>query len=282
MNSVGGIQSFSLQLPADTRSNYAFQGWLIDGTMYLGNAFYDLVSSTSAVAQWKIVCPYSVGQTWSYDYTGGIQSFTTPCAGTYKLEVWGAAGGYDSHAGGLGGYSVGNKDLTLNQVLYIGIGGLGASGATGNGAGYNGGGNAGGSGSSGAGGGATHIATTNRGVLSAYSSYRSEVLIVAGGGGGGGNSISPIEGGTGGGVNGGSTGTSGGTQSSGYSFGQGQNHGSDGGGGGGGWYGGYAANGDGGGAGGSGYIGGVTSGSSSNGVRGGSGYATITLSTIAS
>ena len=37
----------------------------------------------------------------------------------------------------------------------------------------------------GSGGGATHIATTNRGVLSNYQSYKSDILIVAGGGGGG-------------------------------------------------------------------------------------------------
>ena len=39
---------------------------------------------------------------------------------------------------------------------------------------------------SGGGGGATHMAKTNRGVLSSYYNYKSEVYLVAGGGGGAG------------------------------------------------------------------------------------------------
>ena len=31
--------------------------------------------------------------TKNFDYTGGIQTFTAPDTGTYKLEVWGAQGG---------------------------------------------------------------------------------------------------------------------------------------------------------------------------------------------
>ena len=50
-----------------------------------------------------------------FGYTGGMQSWTVPsgCAGTYKLEVWGAQGG---NSGGYGGYSVGNTTLTDGQV----------------------------------------------------------------------------------------------------------------------------------------------------------------------
>ncbi|MBE6147626.1 MAG: hypothetical protein E7168_04765, partial [Firmicutes bacterium] len=244
------------------------------------------------------LCAYSTGQVWNYDYTGGIQSFSVPCSGTYKLEVWGAAGGSDGSAtGGKGGYSYGSVALTQSTNLYIGVGGAGAnaSAATGgyNGGGYGAGGHVAGDGNGGGGGGATHIAkTNNRGVLSSYSSYRSEVLIVAGGGGG---AISTSfywddeeewyesSGGSGGGTNGGattcygwenSTGASA-TQSSGYAFGQGDLRG------GGGYYGGYC----GGstqwaGGGGSGYIGGVSSGSMSNGQRSGNGYARITLQSI--
>lgn len=244
-----------------------------------------------------------------FGYTGDVQTFTASVDGWYKLEVYGAQGG----SGGNGGYSSGYVHLTARQNLYVVVGGQGASyGYQGNGSGvipyggYNGGGTGGratghaeygGPRGGGGGGGATHIATTKRGVLSNYSSYKSEVLIVAGGGGGGANGSA----GTGGGTSGGnSTGATGGSQSSGGtgyasgSFGQGaggRNFNWVGaGGGGGGWYGGGSSgsaagsNSDCGysGAGGSGYIGGVTSfnGSSPttrNGDRTGNGKATITL-----
>jgi len=72
-------------------------------------------------------------------------------AGTYKLEVWGAAGGgsdKNTISGGKGGYSYGNIKLDKRITLYIAIGGAGLSynwNSGGNG-GTNGGGN-GGSGS---------------------------------------------------------------------------------------------------------------------------------------
>ena len=194
-----------------------------------------------------------INQSQRFNYTGGIQSLTL-YPGTYKLECYGAGGGNDSQRGGYGGYSYGHIDITQQQTLYICVGGAGASAASGRGGGYNGGGNAGGSGSSGAGGGATHIALTNRGILSNYNSYRSEIILVAGAGGGGGFSGSNTIGGNGGGLSGQQAGASGiATQTSGNAFGQGGHRYGDGGGGGGGWYGGYAAAGDNGGGGGSSY-----------------------------
>jgi hypothetical protein len=247
-----------------------------------------------------------------YDYTGNIQSFTAPVTGTYKLEVWGggsnaAISDTKTASQGKGGYATGTIHMSSEEELYICVGGAGATnnGITGGSGGYNGGGTggtgesyAGGSG----GGGATHIATTNRGLLSNYSSYKDEVLIVAGGSGG---SAINSSSGSGGGANGGlavtagwsatgvsSTTINGGTQTIGYAFGKGQNGsvkslggmaGAEGNGGGGsGWYGGYSYIGDGdgscsGGSGGSGYLGGVTYGSMQNGVRSGNGYARITF-----
>ena len=38
----------------------------------------------------------NVGDSQSFSYTGGMQSFTAPQKGVYKLEVWGAAGGVSS------------------------------------------------------------------------------------------------------------------------------------------------------------------------------------------
>lgn len=221
----------------------------------------------------------NVGESQQFNYNGGVQSFTAPYSGIYKLEVYGCVG---SHANaGKGGYSKGYKKLKKGDVLYIVCGGQP----------YNGGGNGYGANIDmspwgwdsydwdgvGPGGGATHIATTNRGVLSNYNSYRSEVLIVAGGGGGADDENDGSKaGGTGGGLTGGSAGNAGGgTQTSGYAFGQGAQ------GAGGGWYGGYYHS-DWISGGGSGYIGGVDSfngdsPSSSNGVNGSSGYAIVTL-----
>lgn len=232
------------------------------------------------------------GQTNTYSYTGGVQVFTVPTSGLYKLEVWGAKGGrgdatgsgFDGAGGGGGGYSSGYISLNAGTPLYIcvGGGGWGNRESQGSGTGYNGGGG----GTCSDGGGATHIAiNNNRGVLSNYSENQNEVLIVAGGGGGGASIYydgSPhwLTGGSGGGENGSDGGDSwwdsesgreegtsasgdGGTQTyggrDGGGFGYGGNS-SAGGAGGGGWYGGGGAsnwNGCGSGAGGSGYIGGV-------------------------
>ena len=255
-------------------------------------------------------CAYSTGKTWTYNYTGGMQSFTTPCSGTYKLEVWGAQGGqgqaYNGRVatGGYGGYSTGNVSLIAENVIYIGVGGMGAySGNNWNrvSGGYNGGAESEikdtNKGTGGGGGGATHIGTRN-GTLAQYGNT-SGLFIVAGGGGGGGGSSDSDDptpyGGTGGATNGGSgtksvyTPGSGGTQTGpgmanqyGWhsgSFGQGGTTTSSNaaGAGGGGLYGGGGSDHYSGGGGGSGYIGGVSGGSMQNGVRSGNGYARITL-----
>lgn len=223
-----------------------------------------------------------------FDYTGGVQEFTAPRDGEYTLTVAGAQGGQgknkDSSSflgekGGLGGISTGKVNLTEGQKIFICVGG---TSDVINDGGYNGGGSGPNNysfmeGSSG--GGATHIATYNRGILAKYKDYKNEVLIVAGGGGGG----YLYTGGAGGGATGeggslGGTQTSGGQCSNSYqkgSFGNGGGKGGDttGAGGGGGWYGGAAYSGAGGG--GSGYIGGVTDGSMTTGTNEGNGWATI-------
>ena len=126
----------------------------------------------------------NVGKVWDYDYTGGEQTFTVPTTGTYKLETWGAAGG--GAQAGFGGYSTGNVTLSTNEKIFVIVGGAGSISTNGNnGGGYNGGGNGSSIDQNGSGGGgATHIAKTSRGLLSGYSSYISELLIVSGGGGG--------------------------------------------------------------------------------------------------
>ena len=263
--------------------------WVKDTVGNKSNETFTIVSTA--------FCAYNVGQTWNYDYTGGIQSFSIPCNGTYKLEVWGAQGGnvtgsLGTGIGGYGGYATGNVLLSQNQSLYIVVGGAGSSGiewkvnvASG---GYNGGGQGktnnqyGGAG----GGGATHIGT-RVGTLAQYGNTTGLYIVAGGGGGGNYDCTSDHEirhGGYGGGTSGGTNGltSTGGSQNSagsgsdrlgGFGFGgwcptYGQA------GGGGGLYGGGS------GCGGSGYIGGVSGGSMQNGARSGNGYARITLISI--
>lgn len=65
----------------------------------------------------------------TYNYTGGVQSYTIPTSGLYRLEVYGAGG--DSFASfrnqyayaGNGGYAKGYKYLEKGTVLYICCGG---------------------------------------------------------------------------------------------------------------------------------------------------------------
>lgn len=75
----------------------------------------------------------------NYSYTGAKQTVTLK-PGRYKLECWGAQGGYRSSSsyGGLGGYSVGEISLEKQTTLYVYVGGSGNTGKT-NG-GFNGGG----------------------------------------------------------------------------------------------------------------------------------------------
>ena len=70
----------------------------------------------------------------TFNYTGGMQSFTAPASGTYTLEVWGAEGGkaYSLSQNGLinggkGGYSSRTVNLTAGQTIYIYVGGEGAT-----------------------------------------------------------------------------------------------------------------------------------------------------------
>lgn len=72
-------------------------------------------------------------------YSGAAKSINLP-PGRYKLEVWGAQGGYRSNTtyGGKGGYSCGTLTLDAAALLYLYVGGAGNTGGTAGG--FNGGG----------------------------------------------------------------------------------------------------------------------------------------------
>lgn len=207
------------------------------------------------------------GDILNFDYTGTVQTVTLP-KGIYKLECWGAQGGYSSSnsgievgMGGKGGYSAGTITLNQKTLIYIYTGGVGSISGNGKADGGfpNGGSSWASSTSEGAGGGGGS-SDIRIGTDSLYAR-----VIVAGGGGGGGEDNET--GGYGGGETGGTSGSgTPGSQTapSGY-FGIGGHTSYDGGGGGGGWYGAYPA-------------GGQTtpatgsSGSDTSGSPGGSGY----------
>lgn len=276
--------AFTNEIPKTVSVSGAASYTYVEPNLTITDAISDIVISSTKFDY----------QMFAYNGTdgtdGSIQTFVVPEDGVYKLEVWGAQGGYHISTldGGYAGYSVGIVSLNKNDNLYINIGGKGLNASDINGAigGYNGGGN-GGNGitaswgetyfGGGAGGGATHIATNNLGELKNYKDNISDILIIAGGGGGASSYSLP---GAGGGFKGNISKTdgnctteiysiAGGTQTSGYLFGQGQNGynrieanncGCEGiGGGGGGFYGGTSYQRDGiesslSGAGGSGYI----------------------------
>lgn len=207
------------------------------------------------------------GDILNFDYTGTVQTVTLP-KGTYKLECWGAQGGYSSSnsgievgMGGKGGYSAGTITLNQKTLIYIYTGGVGS--ISGNGkadGGFPNGGSSWASNTSEGAGGGGGSSDIRIGTDSLYAR-----VIVAGGGGGGGEDNET--GGYGGGETGGTSGSgTPGSQTapSGY-FGIGGHTSYDGGGGGGGWYGAYPA-------------GGQTtpatgsSGSDTSGSPGGSGY----------
>ena len=234
-------------------------------------------SVASDTITYTIPC-LGVNEVYNVSYTGARSSSDDVefrfCAGTYRMQVWGAQGG---NSGGNGGYSTGDITLTGTETLYFYVGGAGGKGSS---AGFNGGGTTGSNG--GAGGGATDVRINS-------DSLYARVIVAGGGGGKGQDSCAAgaVGGGTsgGGGASQGSCGTQGGagTQTAGgavgkYSstnglsagtFGIGGNasDGSyDGGAGGGGWYGGGAG----------------ASAGWSNGGGGGSGFVLTSSSTLPS
>jgi len=266
-----------------TTTTQRWQDFALGKIVKVGTTNYVKVADDQWLAMENPLCNDPVllypGSSKSFDYTGGEQTYTTYANCQYKLEVWGASGGwaYDSTrssgAGGYGGYAEGVVKLASDTEISVVIGGEGKSNCNTSSCvgGYNGGSEsskwAGGSSLyTGGGGGATHMAL-DTGVLSDLSAHATDgrVLIVAGGGGGGNYynriSLRNSTGGSGGGAVGvagpGQSSNTPGSQSGGGSFGLGLTvyHSDSTGGAGGGYYGGrsHAVHTSGGG--GSGYIG---------------------------
>jgi hypothetical protein len=102
----------------------------------------------------------------------GIQEWTVPAAGTYRIEAWGAKGGNGFQAqedlGGNGAYLKGDFYLTLESNITILIGQMGANSPE----------NV--NGKSAGGGGASYV-------LSSFNQDIGSIILISGGGGGSGN-----------------------------------------------------------------------------------------------
>ena len=69
-------------------------------------------------------CAYDIGKVWTYGYTGGVQSFSVPCSGTYKIESYGTqSGNHGSLSGGNGGKVTATFLFDKNEALTITTGG---------------------------------------------------------------------------------------------------------------------------------------------------------------
>jgi len=145
--------------------------------------------------------------------TQGIQEWTVPATGVYRLEALGAQGGDSppwssnpARSGGLGTEIVGNFDLNAGETITVVVGQKGEDGVNSNGS------------TGGGGGGGSGVAVTRQGTI--------VLLVLAGGGGGSGHSNDGLPGliSTGGGAGsgggqGGTDGGQGGNTTSNYSYG---------------------------------------------------------------
>lgn len=141
-----------------------------------------------------ILCANMVGTVWSFDYSGDVQTFVTPCNGEYQVQLWGASGGGSMDVKtkvGAGAYTSGIIDLKSMTQLYLYVGQEGttdiapSSGYSGPIAGaYNGGGATGSHiyVSDGSGGGATDLRIV-RSNVDDFNSLKSRIMVAAGGGG---------------------------------------------------------------------------------------------------
>ncbi|GHV82695.1 hypothetical protein AGMMS50212_00350 [Spirochaetia bacterium] len=216
---TGGVSAVGRSLPVyggtvtSGAVDYKFDRWTDaaqGGNTYTGKT--GINGNTTLYAQWNPVG----GKIYTYGLTSKVQKFTTPEAGKYKIEAWGAQGGVaqsgDSSRGGKGGYSAGTITLAKGVDLFVYVGGQGANGTStdgGNG-GYNGGGKGGKSptsyGGAGGGGGASDVRlkAASSDAASATDANSLKTRIIVAGGGGGAAYSNYGSGGYGGGATGGS------------------------------------------------------------------------------
>ncbi len=177
-------------LPTLERKGYTFLGWYTaDDIKVENNSLVKIKDNHILHAKWEKICEYDIGKTWEFNYTGSEQTFTTPCDGEYKIELWGAQGNSPSThrvVGGYGAYASGKLIMIENEKYYIYIGqhletAISSSFNSGSTGGAN---NEGGISTpcGHGGGGATDVRLIN-GTWNNFSSLKSRIMVAAGGGG---------------------------------------------------------------------------------------------------
>ena len=155
---------------SSTSNSYTFTG-LEPLTEYTFKSYYeDASGNTSAIFITTTKTDYVYNGL--FPFSSAVQTKNIIVSGYYKLEVWGAEGGYGynnatTYAAGKGGYSYGTVYLNAGDTIYVYTGGQGIIGGTTTGikaGGFNGGGasgnNRGGSGGGGTGVDGTGVNTT--------------------------------------------------------------------------------------------------------------------------
>lgn len=125
-------------LVATAADGYTFIAWESNDVVISNDPIYTFAPTDNM----EIVAVFEEEQQavqLDYDYSGQVETAIL-VPGVYKLEVWGAEGGYRSSAtyAGKGGYSVGTLTVTENTTIFSRAGGSGNTGGTDGG--FNGGG----------------------------------------------------------------------------------------------------------------------------------------------
>ena len=212
------VYKYYVDVPSNTISlNVDYEKYDEEATVKVtGNGY---IKGNSGVITVNVTEPHSEGtvytinvikegqieeKEYNYSYTGSYQKFTAPGTAYYKIELWGAKGGYGRrdmslvYNGGFGAYTSGEIYLEKGQSIYIFVGGAGQNGGSinrylGGSGGYNGGGKGGDDSNhdfdpdaAGGGGGATDVRLNISSDESAtdFDSLKSRIMVAGGGAGG--------------------------------------------------------------------------------------------------
>jgi len=177
------------------KEGYVFAGW---STSKNGKITYTDEEKIKNIANKdETIILYAVwkdGYEYVYNDNETYYTFTAPKTGIYKIDLWGASGGYEVSNYSLGGYTSGEIELEKDKKIYVYVGEKGKNNgvSTFNGGGRGGYGNAGSpvpssiSGDTGyygySGGGATDIRLIS-GEWNSFDSLKSRIMVAAGGAG---------------------------------------------------------------------------------------------------
>ena len=184
LNYIAKPTDATIAISATADSNH--YSWSVSGAS-------TTVSTANAYKTFTIASPdlsdYYNKKVWEFSYVGEGKLWKAPFDGTYRMECWGASGGWNisnGNAGGSGGYVSGVISLTKDQEFYVYTGQQGnsinnySSTYMFNGGGYA---NVRNGHCGGCGGGATDVRTVD-GDWDNTTSLNSRIIIAAGGGGG--------------------------------------------------------------------------------------------------